>query len=86
MLMVSTSGYYAWLNRPVSQREQENRRLSNNIIDIFQASKKCYGSVRIHRQLLKQGELIGRNRVIRLMQKNKLKAVSAVNTQLLRHD
>ena len=76
VMMVSLSGYYAWLKRPESKRNREDRKLSQEIIGLFNASKKRYGSVRIHKSLKKQGRSIGRNRVIRLMQENNLAAVA----------
>lgn len=46
--------------------------LSEKIKDIHRGSKKSYGSVRIHKALQKQGEKVGRNRVIQLMKENKI--------------
>ena len=74
--MVSVSGYYAWRKRPESNRQREDRNLSQEIIELFNASRKRYGSVRIHKALKKQGRSIGRGRVIRLMQGNNLAAVA----------
>ena len=40
----------------------------------FDASKRRYGSPRIHRDLLEEGERVSRKRVIRLMQEDGLVA------------
>lgn len=38
----------------------------------FKASKKCYGSKRIHQDLLADGEIVSERRVARIMKKNKV--------------
>ena len=73
-LGVSSSGSYAWLKRPESHRTKVDRQLSDKIVHIFGESKGRYGSVRIHKALQKQGNNVGRNRIIRLMQAKKLHA------------
>ena len=67
LLEVSTSRFYAWLNAPKSKRTEEDEKLSAKVIDIFEASRKTYGSTRIHAKLNKDGITCGRNRVIKLM-------------------
>ena len=39
VLGVTSSGYYAWLNRGVSRRELENRELSKKVEKVFNDSK-----------------------------------------------
>lgn len=75
VLGVSSSGYYHWLKRPISRHKRRDMQLSKKIIELHEKSKSRYGSPRIHQALLKQGEHVGRRRVIRLMQEHKLKAV-----------
>lgn len=75
VLSVSASGYYDWLNRPLSNRRVKDAQLSEKIISIHSRSHSRYGSPRIHQSLLKDGENIGRNRVIKLMREHSLKAV-----------
>jgi len=67
VLGVSSSGYYDWFDRPESQRSQSNRRLITKIQCFHQASRRTYGSPRIHRDLQESGESVGINRVARLM-------------------
>ena len=64
---VSRSGYYSWLHRGPSRRQVENKRLSGRIKTLWEQSSRTYGSPRIHRQLVAQGETISRPRVARLM-------------------
>jgi transposase InsO family protein len=73
-LKVSTSGYYAWEARPVSQRQQDDERLLPKIKDAHKASRGTYGSPRIHDDLTEQGETVGRHRVARLMHENGIAA------------
>ena len=68
VLDVSSSGYYDWLKRPPSQRQQANATLLAAIRREHEASRQTYGSPRIHAALKQQGWPIGRNRVARLMQ------------------
>jgi transposase InsO family protein len=70
VLKVSRSGYNAWLHRGLSDREIEDDRLLAKIEEIFKTSKKTYGSRRVHKQLVLDGEICSRRRVARLMRKN----------------
>jgi putative transposase len=67
-LDVSESGYYAWKERPASEHEREDARLSAEIQQIFQEHRQVYGSPRIHAALASRGIHCGRKRVVRLMQ------------------
>lgn len=73
-LGVRRSGYYAWLARPVSQREKANQALVAQICKEHQASRETYGSPRIHAALRRSGTVCGRNRVARLMHQHGLAA------------
>jgi len=48
VLGLSESGYYAWLNRKPSLREEANHELKARIVGIWERFKKCYGAPRIH--------------------------------------
>jgi len=69
VLEVSRSAYYAFISREESSRSKENRRLTSLIQKAYQKSRKIYGSPRIHRELISQGESCSRKRVAALMQK-----------------
>lgn len=66
-LEVSCSGFYAWLDRPKSPRQQENHRLTAKIQQSHQRSRGIYGSPKIYRDLIADGEACSENRVARLM-------------------
>jgi len=73
-LAVTPSGFYAWCQRPASARTKRDRHLKVLVQASFDASKRRYGSPRIHEDLLEQDERVSRKRVIRLMQAEGLKA------------
>jgi len=77
VLGVSSSGYYDWIDRPESQRSRSNRSLITKIQCFHQASRKTYGSPRIHRDIQESGECAGINRVARLMKQAGIQAKMA---------
>ncbi|MCW5853916.1 MAG: IS3 family transposase, partial [Anaerolineae bacterium] len=73
---VSTSGYYAWRQRPPSQRQADNERLVELIRVAHQTSRQTYGSPRITADLHEQGERCNHKRVERLMRLHGIRAKS----------
>lgn len=71
-LKVSFQGYYKWLDRPPSARDQSNREVIQKIERLFQKHNGNYGSPRIHSALLDEGEVVNRKRVERLMRESGL--------------
>jgi len=67
VLGVSTSGFYAWLDRAPSARAQADARLSDQIQAIHRRSRATYGMPRVHAELAEQGVRVGGKRVARLM-------------------
>jgi putative transposase len=70
VLMVSSSGYYAWLKRAISNRAQQNQFLVEKAKQIHKQSGRRYGSPRVYRQMKAEGIEVGRNRIARLMREN----------------
>jgi transposase InsO family protein len=73
VLRVSRSGYYAWRERPHSEREQANRQLLRAIERVHAESRGAYGSPRVHQALRRGGVSCGRHRVARLMREEGLR-------------
>lgn len=69
---VSRSGYYAWVNRPASERATENEALLARIKAIHEVSKQTYGSPRMTAALQSEGLECGENRIARLMRENNI--------------
>jgi putative transposase len=70
LLAVSSSGYYAWLNRSPSLRKRENEELLSVMKEIHDEVNHCYGSPRMHAELNSRGYQCSRHRVARLMREN----------------
>jgi putative transposase len=73
-LGVSRSGFYAWLERPRSQRSLDDERLGRLARESFVDSDRTYGSRRVWRDVLASGERCGLHRVERLMRAQALRA------------
>ena len=69
VLNVSSSGYYDWLDRPMSKTAKKNRQLTAKIRCFHKASNDIYGAPRIQRDLNDDGEHVSRQRVGRLMKR-----------------
>ena len=76
VLEVSASGYYAWLDRPLSKRAAQDAVLLQRISQVHEVSKGTYGAPRIHAELADQGMAVGRRRVARLMRAAKLQGIT----------
>ncbi|WP_237144716.1 IS3 family transposase [Pontibacter pamirensis] len=75
VLQVSTSGYYYWLKHPVGVRAGKEQELVEQIKQVYEQSKRRYGSPRIAVELKEQGVHVSRPRVARLMQKHQVKSI-----------
>jgi len=68
VLSVSRSGYYDWLHRPASPRQQDNELLLKIIGQVHEESRGTYGSPRVHAELtMELGYEVNLKRVARLM-------------------
>ena len=67
VMQVSRSGYYAWLNRKPSKRQQENAVLLPLVVNAAQRSKSTYGSRRMASEVRSHGTPCGRSRAKTLM-------------------
>ena len=78
LLEISRGWFYGF---PASQPARDQRRADRDARDqellpkirtFFRVSKKCYGSKRIHRDLLEADEIVSERRVARIMKENKV--------------
>ena len=81
LLGVARSGYYAWLNNPVSMRAKEDARLLRLIQASFEASQGVYGAPRVFLDLREAGETCSKHRVARLMRENNMRAQPGYRTR-----
>jgi putative transposase len=74
-LEIQRSGYYRWEKTgKESKREIENKMYLVLIKQIFDDSRKTYGSPRVHAELKRRGYSIAHNRVARLMRENGIRS------------
>ena len=66
MLNVHPSGFYGWVNNPLSTRAVRDARQTVLIKDAWEESGKVYGYRKLHDDLIEMGEQISANRVARL--------------------
>jgi hypothetical protein len=59
MLSVSASGYYAWVDRPLSQRAREEIRLELEIRAADRRTRQTYGPERLQYDLAEHGIRVG---------------------------
>jgi len=72
-LGVSASAYYQRRAGQRSARRFADERLTERIREVHRANYECYGYRRVHAQLVRDGETVGRDRVARLMRSDGLK-------------
>ena len=75
VLGVHRSGYYAWLQAPLSERAKEDQRLLGSIKQAWLESGGVYGHRKVTLDLRDQGETCSRHQVGRLMKEEGLRAM-----------
>jgi putative transposase len=77
-LGLSRGWFYGFLSsqpardQRLAERDLRDLDLLPKIRTFFKASKKCYGSKRIHQDLMADGEAVSERRVARIMKENKV--------------
>ncbi len=74
VLRVHHSGFYVWLNAPLSRKGKDDRRLTSLIKQSWLESGCVYGYRKIHDDLRSLGERCCLNRVARLTRESGIKA------------
>lgn len=70
---VSTSGFYAWKSRPISQHKLYDETLKQLIQELHQGFRRCYGAERMHQELVQRGYCCSKRRINRLMREMNVK-------------
>jgi putative transposase len=81
ILDVAPSGYYEWLQKPLSDRAVEDARLLTLIRASYKESHGIYGAPRIFLDLREAGETCSKHRVERIMRVNKIMALHGYRTR-----
>lgn len=82
VLKVSRAGYYAWIKRPVSKRDKDNKALLQDIKEVYKASNNTYGSIKIRKSIESKRRddrnckllRINHKRIETIMRKNEIKS------------
>jgi transposase InsO family protein len=69
IMSVSASGYYAWVDRPLSQRDREELRLELEIKAADKRTRQTYGPERLQHELAQYGIQVGVCRIKRIRKK-----------------
>jgi len=74
VLSISRAGFYAWLTRPVSQRDQRRALVGMAVEEAYTAFKRRYGAPRLTVELNAQGVGCSLNHVAALLRERGLRA------------
>lgn len=74
VMRVSRSGYYAWRERPESERATQNRELLQHIRHIHMQSRQAYGAKKTWLALNDRGVVCGKHQVARLRKQTGIEA------------
>ena len=74
VLKVSRSGYYAWIERPPSERQERAMKLTEQIRAAHEQSRRSYGSPRVTAELRGAGMAVCENTVAKLMRQAGIRA------------
>lgn len=74
VLEVSTSGFYDWKAQPISARSERSASLRSRIRELFEKSKRRYGSPRIRAELRADGHRVSGKTVAAIMREEGLVA------------
>ena len=74
VLAVSRAGYYAWLRRPASARQQRYEALAGQVEAAYRENRQVYGSPRLCRVLQNRGTAVCEKTVAKVMHERRLRA------------
>jgi len=75
LLGVSTSGYYSWKKREVSEQQKRKQAMKKEIVQIYNESYQIYGAPKITSILQSRGHVISEKTVGNYMREEGIKAI-----------
>lgn len=75
-LKVTRQGYYAHRKSAASEHALRDAELAAKILEVYEASRRIYGSPKVFRALKRDGERVSRKRVARIMRENGWRGVT----------
>lgn len=85
VLGVSRSGYYRWLERPISAREARRTEMEALIKDTYEAFEAMYGAPRLAKELTDLGHPCSVNYVAKIMSDHGIKALNGKGFNYSQH-
>jgi len=74
VLGVTTSGYYASIDRPLSKRAEQSAEIVKEVVAIHQEFRSIYGSIKVYKELLKRGRKVNRKTVAKFMKRANIRS------------
>ncbi|MBO0549901.1 hypothetical protein EXQ33_03530 [Clostridium botulinum] len=74
-LRVSRISYYNNINKKASNRELKNKRIENEILNIYEANKNRYEALKVNKSLKSLGITISLKKTQRLMKTLSIKSI-----------
>lgn len=75
LLGVSSSGYYSWVKRPLSNQEKMKQKIKSEIVEIYNESHQIYGAPKITSIFQSRGHVIAEKTVGNYMREEGIKAI-----------
>lgn len=75
-LKVTRQGYYAYRKSAASEHALRDAELAAKILEVYEASRRIYGSPKVFQVLKRDGERVSRKRVARIMRENGWRGVT----------
>ncbi|SEO33240.1 Transposase InsO and inactivated derivatives [Amphibacillus marinus] len=85
VLGVSKSGYFKWIGRPKSDRQETHEKLARKILQTHLEFKQRYESIKIAKTLKRRGIKVSERTVSRIMTKNQWKSCTVKKYKAITH-
>ena len=75
---IARSGYYAWKSRILRDTKAEELKMVIKIKEIFNRFRKVYGTRKIVKELKRQGIIVNRKKVQRIMRETNIVPITVL--------